>query len=158
MNDPTQTLTDQLHLTVDYGQSLQQMIAAGHYDWTNPDITAKWFPIKGAGIVPVETRLFQFDRYLPSEAAVAAITTVDAKNPWERATIEHLLVFGASNPDKQRRYPIVALGSVAEVNGRRYVPYLDGSDAGRYLGIAWWDSDWDDVFRCLAVRSRSSGS
>ena len=41
MNDATQTLADQHNLTVDYGQSLQQMIAAGRYDWSNPKISGR---------------------------------------------------------------------------------------------------------------------
>jgi hypothetical protein len=62
MNDPTQTLTDQLHLTVDYGQSLQQMIAAGHYNWANPSITGKRFPITGTGTQQV-VRMFRRGRW-----------------------------------------------------------------------------------------------
>src|ERR1700677_339132 len=58
MNDTAQTLTDQFRLTVDYGQSLPEMIAAGHYDWTNDNITVNRFPITGAGTVSVEARLF----------------------------------------------------------------------------------------------------
>jgi len=159
MNDTTQALVaDQLHLTVDYGRSLQQMIASGRYDWINPDITAERFPMVGTGAVPVEARLFQFDRILSSEDAVAAIKATDAENPWEPATIAHLLAFGATHPDEQRQYPIIALGSVAEVHGIRRVPYLCRSGAERGLPLRWWDDGWDDFCRFLAVRNRSSGA
>ena len=36
-------------ITVDYGNSLQAMIAAGKYDWVNSGITAKRFPVEGTG-------------------------------------------------------------------------------------------------------------
>jgi hypothetical protein len=159
MNDTTQALVaDQVLLTVDYGQSLQQMIAAGRYDWINPDITATRFPMQGTDTVPIETRLFHFDRFISSADAVAAITTADAENPWEPAKIEHLLSFGAAHPDEQRRYPIVALGSVAEVGGHRRVPYLYRDDTKRSLSLGWWVSDWGGFYRFLAVRNRSSGA
>jgi len=94
MNDTAQTLTDQFRLTVDYGQSLPEMIAAGHYDWTNDNITVNRFPITGAGTVSVEARLFHLfhlDCHISSEDVVEAIKSADTTNPWEPAKIEHLL-------------------------------------------------------------------
>jgi hypothetical protein len=151
MNDTAQTLADQVLLTVDYGLNFKAMIAAGRFDWTTPDITAKRFPITGTDIMQAEAKLFHFDRYLSSEDAVAAIKAEDPENPWEPAKIEYLLSFGTSNPDEQRRYPIVALGSVARVRG---VPCLRGGGGERSLRLYWWDVG----YRFLAVRNRSSGS
>ena len=102
----------------------------------------------------VEARLFRFDRDITSEDAVAAIKTADADHPWEFAAIEHLLSFGATHPDEQRRYPIVALGSTAEVDCRRYVPFLYRASGKRDLGLGWWDGG----YRFLAVRNRSAGA
>jgi hypothetical protein len=158
MNDATQTLADQHHLTVDYGQSLQQMIAAGRYDWSNPKISAKRFPMRGIGTQSVVAKLFHFDRSLSPDDAVKAIKSAVTTNPWEPAKIEHLLAFGASNPDEQRHYPVIALGSVATVDGYRRMPYLNRSDARRGLDLDWWDYVRDDYCRFLAVRNRSSGA
>ena len=44
-------------ISVDYSETLEQMIAAGRYDWKNSDLTAKRFPIKGKGIVEFEAML-----------------------------------------------------------------------------------------------------
>jgi hypothetical protein len=158
MTDTAHPLTDHYYLPVDYSLTLPQMIAAGHYDWTNPGITATRFPITGTGTVAVEAKLYHFGRQLSSKDAVKAITTADADHPWMPALIEHLLAFGAAHPDEQRRYTIVALGSVAEVLGHRGVPCLgrDGAERGLYLG--WWDYDWRGRYRFLAVRTRSSGA
>ena len=158
MNDTAQTLADQLRLTVDYDQSLEAMIAAGHYDWTNSNITAQRFPMQGTGIAHVEFKLFHFDRYLLSEDAVAAIKTADAENPWEPAKIEHLLSFGVTHPDEQCRSPIIALGSAANLYDDRVVPNLDGNGAKRDLYLDWWNNGWSDDHRFLAVRNRSSGT
>ncbi len=45
-----------------------------------------------------------------------------------------------------------AQGSVAKVNGNRNVPYLDKDDRKRNLNLNWWDNDWNDNYRFLAVR------
>ena len=45
-----------------------------------------------------------------------------------------------------------AQGSVAKVNGNRNVPYLNRNDAKRNLNLNWWDNDWNDNYRFLAVR------
>jgi hypothetical protein len=44
----TATVQDRSVITVDYDKTLQDMIADGNYDWVNPDITAKKFPVEGA--------------------------------------------------------------------------------------------------------------
>lgn len=158
MNDVAQMLTDHFRLTVANGQSLEAMIAAGNYDWVNSDITAERFPITGGGTMQLEPKLFHFDRSISSNAAVETIKATDAENPWEPAKVEHLLSFGATHPDEQRRYPIVALGSVAEVHGGRYVPYLFRVGAERGLNLHWWHGDWRGDYRFLAVRNLSSGA
>jgi hypothetical protein len=157
MNDAAQRLTGPLHLTVDRGQSFEAMIAAGHYDWINHDITSDRFPIRDSNTARVEINIFIFDRCISSVDVVEAITGADTAHPWEPANIGHLLCFGASNPEEQRNYPIIALGSVVEVRGDRYVPYLVRHGPTRALRLSWWDSDWYRDYRFLAVRNRSSG-
>jgi hypothetical protein len=59
-------------IAVDYSKSLQNMMADGSYDWVNPAITSKGFPITAVGIVQFETKVFHFNRYISSEDAVCA--------------------------------------------------------------------------------------
>lgn len=137
------------HLTINYTLTFEQMIALGRYDWTNSDITAKRFPITGTGVIEVEHKLFHFDRTVSSDEAEGLIIA----DGYQLAKIEHLLAYGTANPEEQRKFPIVALGSVAEVSGKRSVPCLYGDDAERRLNLSWWFDGWNGYYRFLAVRN-----
>lgn len=139
-------------ITVDYGLSLEQMIAAGCYGWKNGDITAKHFPIKGNGTVTLETNLFDFSQTISSEAAVDAIAKADPRNPWRVAMIEHELAYGATYPEEQQKFPIIALGSSCRMGGDRFVPCLRRGVSERDLDLCCWDDDWNAVCRFLVVR------
>ncbi len=139
-------------LIVDYSQTLEVMIAAGRYDWKNNDITAKRFPIEGKGTVEFEAALFHFDKDISSEDAKKQIEEAG----YEVGKIEHVLSFGANYPEEQRKFPIIGLGSVGKVIGRRGVPYLCGLDSGRGLSFSWWGSGWRAGCRFLGVRKKSS--
>lgn len=141
-------LPETIRIAVDYGQGLEQMIAAGHYDWKNGDITAKRFPIKGIGRVEFEWKLYHFDRDIESDEAEKLIE----QDGWDVGATEHLLAFGAKFPEEQRKYPIIALGSAAKVNGNRHVPYLGRYDTYRLLNLGWWGDRWRRSCRFLAVR------
>lgn len=150
----TVLLYDVFRLMVDYGQSLEQMIDAGRYDYANNDITTKRFPIKGEGKVEFEGRYFHFNRTTSSKNAIAAMKEAG----WEPANIEHLLVLGEKYPDEQRKFPIIGLGSVAKVHGYRPVPYLDRRDSKRSLYLLWFVSAWNGYCRFLAVRNKASAA
>ncbi len=140
--------------SVDYSQSFEDMILVGSYDWKNDDITAKRFPLTGKGQVEFEDTLFHFDRNVSSEEAVKLIIAADPKNPWEPGKIENLLAYGAKNPEEQRKYPIVGLGSACGVGGFRKVPYLGGFCSERDLSLDWFGDGWDAYCRFLAVRKQ----
>lgn len=148
--------SDTFYLTVDYGLSLEQMIAAGQYDWKNDDITEKRFPIKDGGIMEFEACHFHFNRNISSENAIKEIEAADSKNPWSAAKIEHVLSHGKTFPEEQRKFPILGLGSVAKVDGDRYVPGLDEDGSGRGLGLSWFGGGWGSIGRFLAVRKVSA--
>jgi hypothetical protein len=152
------TLPESITFSVDFGRSLEQMIAAGNYDWKNDNITAKKFPVVGNGVEQFEAKLFHFNCDTASQANVNAIKADDPANPWEPGRIEYLLSFGEKYPEEQRKYPIVALGSVAKVSGDRCVPDLDRYDTGRGLYLSWWDFGWRGHDRFLAVRKLPSAA
>ena len=139
-------------IAVDYGESLQDMIAAGKYDWKKSIITAERFPIVGEGTQQFEAILFHFGPNTSSENAVEAIKSM-ASNPWKPGRIEHILAFGAKHPEEQRKYPIIGLGSVAKIDGHHRVPYLSRHGTGRALDLHWWNNIWDGDRRFLAVRN-----
>jgi hypothetical protein len=119
------------------------------------DITSECFPIVGEGKVEFEDTLFHFDRDISSEDALAEIAKADPKNPWMPAKAENTLTYGAKNPEEQRKYPIVGLGSVAEVGGSSGVLFLREDGSRRRLYLGWFGHDWGSYFRFLAVRKVS---
>jgi hypothetical protein len=148
---------EQIVLVVDYSQDLEAMIVAGRYDSRNDNITAKHFPIVGTGRVEFEAKLFHYDRDIDpgSNEAECMIKAADIENPWKPGKIEHLLSFGETLPEEQRKYPIVALGSSAEVTaGHNSVPHLGRKkDSDRSLGLCLKNGGWTRFCRFLAVRT-----
>ncbi len=144
-----------LKVVVDYGKSLAEMIAAGKYDgYINPDITEKHFPIPKipAGLptkVELNLKLVHFNKVMTSDQVLAELK----KQGLRPATLPELLAFGAAYPDKQREFPIVALGSVWRgPSGDRSVPGLWGCAGGRGLDLGWFGGDWGGYYRFLVVR------
>lgn len=138
---------------VDYDLSLEEMIAAGNYDWRNDKLNEKNFPIKGKGKKRFEGKLFAAN--CSSEDGVKRILAEDRAQPWKPGETEHILAFGAKFPDIQRKTPVVGLGSSAGVVGGRAVPCLYRRDAMRGLRLAWWLIAWPDDWRLLGVREIS---
>lgn len=137
-------------IEIDGDESFEQMVAAGRYDWRNDNLNEKNFPInKGKGRKRFGCRLFPAG--CASEIGVKRIEAAGFK-PGET---EHLLKFGSTSPNLQRKNPIAGLGSTARVDGKVGVPCLDGDGALRILGLSLWDDDWSDDWRLLGVREIS---
>lgn len=154
---PGATLTPFGALDVDLGLTLEQMIAAGRYDWVNGDIVKSGeFKPAGDGVLRLEAALLGFDRNVSSEAAIKTAGSIDAERPWQVAGISALCAFGAKHPDEQRKKWIVGLGSVGQVRGHRLVPVLYRDDAERNLRLRGWVGDWNDCYRFLLVRNASA--
>src|SRR3990167_192339 len=134
---------------VDYGQTLQQMIANGKYDYANSDITSGNFPTTANdGKQEVVVELAHFGRDMESDAVLKKFEARGLR----AATLPELLAFGATYPEKQREFPIVALGSVWQGRGGgRDVPCLDGGGSGRELDLDWDGHRWFGSCRFAAV-------
>ncbi|MEI7740910.1 MAG: hypothetical protein WCJ29_00215 [bacterium] len=149
---------------VDYGQSLEQMIAAGKYDWKNGDINEKNFPRKRSAKTALKNIFGKEKEKTEIEViAVAFGETLTTKQIEDRldalglrpATLEELLALGAAKPDLQRKSWIVALGSdFVDSDGGRGVPCLNENSGRRELGLSWGfpGSQWGPDNRFLAVR------
>ena len=136
-------------VAIDRSKSLGAMIEEGRYDWTNSDITAAHFPVKGDGIRESDLFHVHLNCSVSTEEALAAL---DARG-LRPVTIEELLAFGATFPEEQRKFPIVALGSVWQLlDGRRACAYLHGGAGGRRLHLYWLGGGWDSSCRFLAAR------
>jgi hypothetical protein len=141
-------LTSTLKQVVNYDRSIAESLTAGKYNWTNPSITDANFPSKEEGEREVEFGLFHFNKTTKSDDNVAQMK----KEGFRPATMKELLAFGEKNPEEQRKYPIIALGSVAELDGDRPVGCLYGGGSGRIVRLGYYDGGWDDDCRFLGVR------
>lgn len=112
---------DVFSVTVDRGKSIEEMVLAGHYDWSNENINSANFSIDGLGVETVEMKPVHLNKVVSSNEVLAHLETLGLRP----AKIEELLAFGVSHPEIQREYPVVCLGSswVGPV-GRRLVPCL----------------------------------
>lgn len=147
-------------VTVDYNQSLRDMVMAGNYYLMNDtEITITALPSAGRGKVNMNLYLVHLNYSVDNEHA---IDTLDRLG-FAPAKLEHLLAFGAKYPVKQTEYPIVALGSqMTDPLGRQYVNYLDRIDdvyqynwPGRCLYMfSRFDAraKWPEDARFLAIR------
>ncbi len=136
-------------LVVDYNQSLAEMIVRGKYDWVNFDISEKHFPVARRGTDELELQLVHLNRAVSSDEVLRELEKLGLRP----ATLPELLAFGAAYKEEQRKYPIVALGSVWLGGfGRRDVAYLCGGASERYLDLDWFGHDWGLGWRFAAVR------
>ena len=110
---------------VNYDLSIKELVK--EYDWKNDDLTDKNFPSVEKGEKEVEFTLFHFGKSMTSEEAISKME----KSGYRSATIKELLSFGNKYPDLQREFPIVALGSVAKLDGGQCVGSLDESCSER---------------------------
>ncbi len=136
-------------LFVDYTRSLAEMLKDGRFDSVNSDITEKHFPITKRPNGKVEMKMFHFNRPISSEQAIQEMD----KEGYRPAELPEGLAYVQANPDEQRKYPIILLGSVwLHWSGRRSVPCLDRWSDERRLDLVWFELGWHECYRFLAVR------
>lgn len=138
-------------LEVNYDLAFEAMVAAGHYDYCNLDITAERFPNKATGVKRYEPVLVHLGRNASTMEALAEIKRLGLIP----ASAAELLAYGAKNPEEQRKYPIVALDQVWRGLVDSFFPCLWSVDRVRVLGLRYDDDDWDDYCRFLALREVS---
>lgn len=136
-----------VRLTVDYGLPLVAAIGLGRYDWADRRITEEHFPVFQRGTKEIIVEHVSFGCNFSSEDVVKELR----RRLLRRATLAELLAYGAAYPEEQRRGPLIALGSVAEVIGRS-VPGLYADRSGRVLGLGYWRDGWSGRCRFLVVR------
>lgn len=140
--------------------TLEQMIAAGYYDKVDSDITPERFPLSGESESKrnLVAELIHLNRVVRSKKVVTELDKMGLRP----GKIEELLAFGATFPDLQRKFPIVALGSSCLIDTGKnrledFVARLDSHHSQRVLDLdRWTDSCWGDgwttEYRFLAFR------
>ena len=122
--------------------------------YVNPEYKGKRFdPIERCKAVSKENREVAFEYvHMDRDASTDEVLAEMDRNGLRPALYEELLGFAEKYPDEQKKYPIVALGSEAYVDGDRRVAYLWDNDRGRLLGLPWLGRGWSGHYRFLAVR------
>lgn len=144
-------INSSFNITVDYSHSLEEMIKSGGYDYINSYIIEKNFSLNGRGIHKFSAVIFHFENVSMSPDAIIVEMN---KRGYRPAKIEELLAVGKNHPNIQRKFPIVAMGSIwKRTLVRRRVSYLGGSDENRILSIYRFNVGWRSVYRFLAVRN-----
>lgn len=138
-------------LTIDHSRPFAEMVAAGGYDHVNEFLTEPSYQVRGSGAVGVEVDLVCLARDASTDEVLRTL-----ESPGSRlGRIEELLALGAAEPDLQRSFPIVALGSVADYPaGYRRIPFLWGSPRVRHLDLRWDEHTWGENIRFLTARAR----
>ena len=144
----TLTQAGQKTITVLQNITTLERIAIGKHEWKNPEITNKRFPHD-----PMTVGEWEYDLYHPNRI----ISSDDAKSGaevdgWLVAKAENLLALGQAFPEEQRKFPIIALGSVCEGDGSRRVLGLWSSASERSVNLYYWRGGWDPDYRFLRVR------
>lgn len=138
-------------LTIEADISFEDRIKRGNYGWRNSDLTEKKFPVTAEQVGDWEWKLFHFNRDISSEEAIRLMK----EDSYDAGQIGHILAFGEKYPEEQRKFPIIGLGSVAEVGLRRVVPGLWDGNGERRLSLLWFGVGWHRRCRFLGVRRRS---
>ncbi len=139
----------------------QQMIVRqpqfiAHVDYAQPEKGVRFEPIERCKTVSKDNREVAFEYVHMGRKAMTdkVLAEMDRKG-LRPALYEELLGFAYKYPDEQRKYPIVALGSVACLRGHRVVEYKwDGVDGRRHQCPRWFDDGWCLHCRFLAVRKK----
>jgi len=138
-------------ITVDYNQTIEQMVAAGSYNYANRDISSANF---GQEVVAkkgvreeLKAVLLHLDRVATSQEVLAEMERLGLRP----ATLAELLALGAKHPELQREFPIIALGSSCTLHGYRQVAFLWSDVSRRGLYLSSFGGRWTGHCRFLAV-------
>ncbi len=138
-------------VVVDYGKSVEEMVRLGKYSWSDGGITSKKFPTKRTGKEEIQIVLVHFDQFISTEEAIKELDEMG----FRPAELRELLAFGEKYPNIQRKFPVVALGSVRQrPDDRCYVQYLSkiGCERDLILDLGW--DIWREPCRFAAVAVR----
>lgn len=124
-------------LTVDFQSSFEDWVASGGYGFRNEDIKSTSFPSLGTGVVKYEARLFSLRCDLCFEGVENALWSAEPSNPWTPARIEPMLAFGATFPDVQCEFTIVAPYTRTMVGKTSVMAVLDERRGMRRLQLRW---------------------
>lgn len=159
-NDVSMELEEGAVLTVDYNLTVEEMIAAGHYDRHDSQIVEKFTPYQeGGGVQEVRFVIARPLQGMSSNEIKSYLRTCGLRP----ANLAELLALGAQYPTVQQCYPIIALNLPFEDNHINHILYLSGAiGRSRILGLLVMPSDqenvWNTQARFLAIYEDPTGA
>ncbi len=146
---PNATGTYPVSVPYNGSSTIKELVAAGAFDWKNDDITDKHFPQEKTGAEDVEIELVHLDRDISTDDALVELD----KRGLRPANPAELLAFGATFPEVQREFPVIALGQFWRYPfGGRVVVCLVRFGGKRFADLRWPDNDWARRCRFAGVR------
>jgi hypothetical protein len=94
-------------ITVDYDQSIEDLVAAGSYYRTYSEISSKNFPSEATGTRELQVALVQ----LGDNSSISKILSTQSSAGLRPATIRELLSFAVTYPEMLKHFTIAGLGS-----------------------------------------------
>ena len=141
-----------LSLSVNYSKKLNEIILPGRYDFVDPRIVVKNFPIEeefGGRLVNLIARLFHFKETMHTDEIISQIEKTD----YRLGKLPELMAFGGTYPNLQRGVSIIALGQPTELNGSYFVPGLTKSgNQARIVKLYSFQGVWPPICHFLAVK------
>jgi hypothetical protein len=142
----TSTETEARTVTINYRQTLDQMIAAGGYDHVNRHITRSGFSVPRGAAAETGLTLVHLGHVASTDEVLRELDELAVRS----GRIEELLAFGAAYPAAQRQFPVVAVGALDEYRRR---PFLWGSARVRHLDLRFDEKIWGGNIRFLTVET-----
>lgn len=128
-------------VTVNYDLSVEEAVALGKYDHVFPnEVSSKHFKTERNGIAELKITLVCIEENLMTKEIPEKLDQLG----YRPAELHELLAFGAKYPDVQRRFPIVALGSIWQESPiiHRSIPWICRDGDGRALGLCSLQAYW----------------
>lgn len=132
-------------------KTTEEAMAAGHYDYVNPGITSRNFPLRIRPRVggAREIVLLEFNYDPDSEQVLAEAKRLGL----ERPDYDDSFDFGEQFPDVQRKFPVVFLHEPWQgLHHDLHVVVLDSDSSERYLDLGSFRLGWYRHCRFAFVR------
>lgn len=127
-----------------------------NFDWVNSDFrTAQFRAIDCCKKTGFNRHQLKFEyAHLGRRANSAEVIAEMNSRGLRPALFKELVAFARFFPDEQKKFPIIALGSVCpDQNGNRVAGLFVDYDGKRILGLYSFEILWDDNFRFLATKN-----
>jgi hypothetical protein len=136
-------------ILVDETKTVVKLVKEGKFDWSNDYISSKNFPKLAEGRKTLrETVIFHFGKSISSKQVIVEMD----KAGYRPATIWELLGLALKEPDLQRKFSIIALGSTCYFDDLYHVAFLYERSGGcRELSLCHFGNDWGADNRFLGV-------